>query len=51
MVEPLDPHEFHEFREIVAVMTGDDQSDTAKMIDKVGKLLGGDLAAAIARLA
>lgn len=51
MIEPMDPHEFHAFREIVAALTGDQEEQQLQMIDDIGGKVNSETAAAIARLA
>lgn len=51
MVEPMDQETFHHFREVVAKMTGDHPMDRSIMVDTLGKVIGGELATSVERLA
>lgn len=50
MVDPMDSHEFHIFREIVAQMTTDQKEGQLDMLNRVGKEVNAELAAQLARL-
>jgi len=51
MVEPYDTTEFHNFRVLVARMTGDDPLDKEQLVHEIGIEISAEMASAVARLA
>lgn len=50
MVDPMDRHDFHHFREIVASLIGDDVDDKELLVNTVGSEISAEMADSIARL-
>lgn len=50
MVDPMDPHDFHSFREIIADMIGDQTEHKNEMVNRVGREVSAEMADSIARL-